>query len=528
MSKVSLKNSISTQLLKVIFGLFLLITITVTVVQMLNEYDYTAELVQQQIEELKETFGPGIANALWTFNDVQLQSILEGMNNISIVEGIEINDGSDIKGFGLVIRHDGEYGRFNSEGVIQPLDDNKSPLKVTGYKFPIEYKEQSGEVKELGFATIYTSSTIIFSQVKHGFIMIIVGAIIKTIALWIIFLFFVRKLLGEPLLALTRQTQSISLDQIDDVKIDIPVKEKNELAVLQDAFNHMISNLRFSKKSLDELNRSLESQVDERTRDLSFEVEQRKQAQQIAEQALAAKSMFLANMSHEIRTPLTAVIGMTKILDGTTQLDEQQKEHVAIILRNSKNLMDIINDILDFSKFEAGAISLEYSEFSLADLIKDIISDFQSQIEKKVLHIETDISDDVNGIVYSDITRLSQILRNLISNAIKFTDQGTITISVNNEQADREDSILFSVTDTGVGIPANAQKNIFETFTQADASTSRKYGGTGLGLAICKAFTEMLGGHIWLESEELKGTTFYFTIDTAPAKRKRELEERVV
>lgn len=233
------------------------------------------------------------------------------------------------------------------------------------------------------------------------------------------------------------------------------------------------------------------------------------------EDALAAsktKSAFLAGMSHEIRTPMNAIIGMADLL-SETPLTGEQTEYIDIFRNAGENLLEIINDILDISKVEAGQLYLEETEFDLAELVENTAQILAIRAHQKNIEFNCGISPDVTTNLVGDPVRLRQIITNLLGNAVKFTEKGEVSLQVRkcSGLSDQGD-LLFAVSDTGIGIPPDRQGSVFDSFSQADSSTTRKYGGTGLGLAICHRLVKMMGGNIWLESEVGRGSTFYFTV----------------
>jgi PAS domain S-box-containing protein len=243
------------------------------------------------------------------------------------------------------------------------------------------------------------------------------------------------------------------------------------------------------------------------------------EARKVAESAQQAEKQFLANMSHEIRTPLNAVIGMTHLLFDT-KLSPKQKEYLAILRSSADLLKGLINDILDFSKIESGQMEVAPREFDLIGLLKSLEKTFQLKVEKKPVEVKTKIDPQIQNMLIGDDLMLNQILFNLVGNAIKFTSEGAVGVNVKVlEIKDNRKTLQFDVYDTGIGIPKEKQKLIFQDFKQVSKEIKLKYGGTGLGLAITRRLVEIQEGRIWVESEPGKGTTFSFTIHYEDAGR---------
>jgi two-component system sensor histidine kinase BarA len=325
----------------------------------------------------------------------------------------------------------------------------------------------------------------------------------------------ISKTITSPIVKITAAANQIEQGNFD---VELDTGTSSELVKLEKSIKKMAVSL---KKSRHELQKDIDHATTNLINAVQIVEKKNKQlvaARQQAVMASRVKSEFLANMSHEIRTPMNGILGFTKLL-RKTNLSAQQLDHIETIEKSADNLMGIINDILDISKIESGKIRLQNEAYNLRSCVEEVLSLLAPAAYEKQLNLVSMVYSDVPLRLYGDASRLRQILTNLVSNAIKFTDHGNVVVRTMLEnEYESKAKIKISVTDTGIGISPKDQHRLFNTFEQVDSSSTRKFGGTGLGLAISKSLTELMQGEIGVQSEPKKGSTFWFTFLHEPIK----------
>jgi signal transduction histidine kinase/ActR/RegA family two-component response regulator len=421
--------------------------------------------------------------------------------------------------FGCIYNSDGEvfarYQRSDVGNTIVP-----PAIREPGHIFENGYLSASQPIKFDGetIGTIYLRDNL--AEIHSNLLWDMVAAIIMLpLALFAAYILAskLQKIISGPVTKLAEIAKSVT--EKNDLTVRASKIANDEVGSLVEAFNEMLSKIHqentIRKQAQNELSKhrdNLEQTVRLRTQELETSTEK---ADLMAREAIAAnqaKSQFLANMSHEIRTPMNAVIGFSDLLTDESLTDEQ-RGYVDTIRNSAQNLMDIINDILDFSKIEAGKLETEIEECDLGEILENVNSLMRPTAAKKGLAFEILQTSSLPATIQTDPTRLRQCLINLLGNAIKFTETGHVYVNVSLETIDNnEPYIRFDIEDTGIGIAAEDHRLIFDSFSQADYSNTRKFGGTGLGLAITRQLTKLLNGDLSFTSEHGKGSVFTMII----------------
>lgn len=425
--RVHIKDSLTVKFLKAIFSVYLGVMVIATLTHIIAEYSHVKERTLQELKIFEETFKQDLTEAVWFMDMPRLRAITTGMLEIPDIIGVKITEHhlGEIAAIGTIINHQGETVSIGHQGVQAPVHGKERFSRLFWTTFALIHQDATGEFR-LGEAVIYSSSSVVFQKVKLGFMFLIINEITKMIVIWLLFLWVGRKLLSQPLAVLTRAAQQIELDNLQYLSVDVKTSGRNELKILEEAFNAMIQKLNEGIKQ-------------------RKQAEKLKIAKEAAEAANRAKSQFLAGISHELRTPLTAILGFAQIIDHCQELPPEHRENLAAIIRSGKHLLILVNRLIEVSKDEAARPAFDKQGFDLPRLLDEIKTIENQQVARHNIAAQPNQTEDksayeIDQTILTPVTlaMLPDELRTNLQQAAEMIDLEMITTLIDQIRQQNE------------------------------------------------------------------------------------------
>ena len=489
------KNSVAMQLIKIVFAFYCAIAILITVTQVIIEYQYTEQEIENELTINQQIFEPVLGKSLWNLDKEQIQNTINGMLAIPIINGVKVEQKNTLINAAGYIQQNDKLISFNTMSRPKALDD-KVPSNLFSFQFPVNYQFR-GEPRLVGVVTIYSSANVVIDRVKIGVLLLIINSILKTIALWIVFLWVGKRILLNPLNNLIETINNINFKKLDNVKIDIKNNRDNELSVIESAFANMVKKLASARKEILNSHLILEDEVKQRTSELEF-------AKAEAELANKTKTNFMSRISHEFHTPLNAIIGGSDVLKSLTPIEQADNIYLIDNINIAgKHLNMLVKDIMDVAQSSKNELTVELHNCLLNNIVESCIS----MIKPKCSLNNITITYEAKHIeVYANEDRIRQIILHLLTNAVNYNvPNGNIKISIDTLNKQFVDLII---TDSGVGMAPHDLDRIFQPFMRLNYPIEKCIDGLGIGLSLSKTLIQHMDGKIQVTSEEGIGTTF--------------------